>query len=153
MDAISAYLPQHEGLLPKWLLLVSVISALNSAQAYKTLHFTQRVYSGSADRPSLVSKAYPNAQAPNSPVTPLMSRTFGTWTFLSSVIRMYAAYHIDEPVVYQLALWTYGIAWSHFVSEWLVFRSASWGAGLASPVIVATSSLCWMLSQWGFYVQ
>ena len=157
---LSAILPPHEGLLPKWLMVVwielhcpsapllvltlgltrcthqiSLVSALNSIQAFATLHYTKRVYSGD-----------PAA------VTSLSGRTFGTWTFLSSVVRFYAAYKIDDPQMYQLALWTYVIAAFHFVSEWRYFRTANWEAGLAFPVIIAIGSLSWMLAQWSFYV-
>lgn len=86
-------------------------------------------------------------------MTPLSGRTFGTWTLLSSVIRLYAAYHISNPQVYELAFWSYSIAFAHFMSEWWIFGSTRWGAGLAGPVIVSTTSLTWMWSQWGYYVQ
>jgi len=147
LSAVSPYLPQHEGLLPKWLLLVSVISVANSVQAYSTLKFTRRVYSGTVNPKT--NDAYPST----SPVTPLSARTFGTWTLITSIVRLYAAYNIDDPIVYQLGLWTYAIAWLHFVSEWFIFKTARWGAGLAGPVFVATGSLLWMSLQWGFYVK
>ncbi|KAF1987546.1 ergosterol 28 [Aulographum hederae CBS 113979] len=140
MDTLSAYLPPHSGLLPKWLLLVSTISLLNSLQSYSTLKFTTRVYAGSS--PSTPS-----------PVTPLSARTFGTWTALSSIIRLYAAYHIGNPEVYQLAMWSYGLAFAHFGSEWLAFGTARWGAGLAGPAVVSTVSMAWMWMQYGFYVR
>jgi len=38
------------------------------------------------------------------------------------------------------------------MSEWLVFRSTSWGKGLAGPVVVANLSLGWMVWGSGFYV-
>ncbi|KZF25378.1 ergosterol 28 [Xylona heveae TC161] len=138
---MSAYLPPHTGLLPKWLLLISVVSVANSVQTYLTLNYTQKVYEGS---PKTGSK---------SPVTPLSARTFGTWTFLSSIIRLWAAYNIDNPQVYQLALWTFGVALGHFSSEWLVYGTAKWGKGLAGPAFVSTGTLLWMVSQWSYYVQ
>jgi len=126
-----------------------VISVANSIQAYTTLKFTRRVYSGTASSsPSSQAHAYPD----NSPVTPLSARTFGTWTFLSSIIRLYAAYHINDPVVYQLALWTYAVAGWHFGSEWLIYGTAGWGAGLAGPVFVSSGSMAWMLWCWEEYV-
>lgn len=134
---------------------MSVVSVANSIQAYSTLHFTQRVYCGPATpaKPSGTgATAYPTSTS-NSPVTPLSARTFGTWTFITSIVRLYAAYNIDNPVIYQLALWTYGVAFAHFVSEWVIFKTTSWGAPLAGPVIVSTSSLIWMFSQWGYYVK
>jgi hypothetical protein len=120
---------------------------LNSVQAYVSLKPTQKVYCGAAP-----AKANTPAAA-SSPVTPLSARTFGTWTLLSSVVRLYAAYHITNPQIYELAFWSYGIAWVHFFSEWLVFGSTRMGPGLAGPAIVATSSLIWMYTQWGYYVK
>jgi Erg28 like protein len=119
---------------------VSLVSVLNSIQAYSTLVYTQQVYTGS------------KASKTGSPATPLSSRTFGTWTVLSAVVRFYAAYHISNPQIYQLAFWTYAIAFVHFNLEWFVFKTASWGKGLGGPVVVSTGTLLWMLSQWDYYV-
>ncbi|KAJ4370985.1 ergosterol biosynthesis protein [Didymella sp. IMI 355093] len=129
MSALSSWIPPAEGLLPKWLLFVSLVSTLNSIQAYSTLAYTSRVYN-----PTPID---PPARKPDH-VTWLSSRTFGTWTFLTSVIRFYAAYHITEPAFYQLALWTYGVAFAHFASEWFVFGTTRWGKPLAGPVLVST---------------
>ncbi|KAK6429989.1 ergosterol biosynthesis protein [Oleoguttula sp. CCFEE 5521] len=149
--------PLSGGLLPYWLLLTSAISLANSIQAYTTLARTREVYAGPAPStykaPSnpltLMFTAIPN---PNSPVTPLSARTFGTWTALAAVIRFYCAYSLNDPRFYQLALWTYGVAWMHFVSEWWVFGSVRWGRGGASSITVATVTLGWMFSVWGSYV-
>jgi hypothetical protein len=65
------------------------------------------------------------------------------------VIRLYAAYDIHNPTyvfcihvyllsLYDLTLWTFGLAWLHFASEWTVYKTAGIGAGLMSPVIVAS---------------
>ncbi|RAK99219.1 Erg28 family protein [Aspergillus ibericus CBS 121593] len=134
MDTLLSYLPPFEGLLPKWLVLVSVISAANSIQAYRSESYAADLYNAkSADgRP---------------PTNPLSSRTFGTWTFLSSVVRMYAAYNITNPAVYDLAIWTFGLALVHFVGEWLGFGSAQLKGRFVSPLIVASSTLTWMLTQ------
>lgn len=149
--------PTAEGLLPKWLYFVSficpcsrldstsltnlstqvsIVSLLNSVQAYSTLTYTRQIY-----------KAQPDE------VTGLSGRTFGTWTALSSVIRLYASLNIHDPRLYELALATYGIAWLHFMSEWQFFKTAGWGKGLGGPVFVSTGSLIWMISVWGSYVQ
>ncbi|EER22908.1 ergosterol biosynthesis protein [Coccidioides posadasii str. Silveira] len=132
--SLALYLPQHEGYLPKWLLLVSVVSTLNTLQAYTNPTYTGQLYAAG-------------------PVTPLSSRKFGTWTFLSSVIRFYAAYYISDPHVYDLAIWTYGIALAHFVSEWLVFGSARAKGRFVSPLVVASASFAWMITQRGWYVK
>lgn len=139
---------------------VSVISLANSIQAYLGLSATRQVYAGPSPNPNHKSAKLPSGipantvpPASTSPVTPLSARTFGTWTALSSIVRLYGAYHISNPAVYEMVLWTYGIAFAHFASEWLIFRSARWGKGLAGPVIVSTVSTTWMLLQWGFYVK
>ncbi|MCJ1230713.1 ergosterol biosynthesis protein [Toensbergia leucococca] len=136
---MAGYLPQSAGLLPKWLLLVSLVSALNSVQTYLTLTFTRRVYDGPVSTSS-------------SQVTPLFARTFGTWTFLSAVIRLYGAYRLDDGDMYKLVLWTFALALIHFGSEWLVFRTARLGLGLLPSLMVASGSLTWMVWQWEYYV-
>lgn len=127
------------GYLPHWLLFISVVSVFNSLQNYliKDLSLTKTVY----------------AQAPDSEVTRLSARTFGTWTFLTSVVRFYGAYNlVGNPQMYNLCIWTFAIAGAHFVSEWLVFKNCKLGKGLAGPLIVASSSLIWMFQQKDFYV-
>lgn len=151
MAQLLEYLPPFEGLLPKWLVFVhlplqltigsfysrdqvSVVSAVNSLQAYCSSDYT--------------SKLYTNGTVP---VDPLSGRIFGTWTFLSAVVRMTAAYNITTPVAYDLAIWTYGIALAHFVGE-LAFGNASLRGRFLSPLIVASSSAAWMLTQRGAYL-
>ncbi|KAF2864430.1 ergosterol 28 [Piedraia hortae CBS 480.64] len=132
---LAKLLPPHPGYLPLWLLFISVVSIGNSVQAYISTSGTRQVYSS----PTVV-------------VTALNARTFGTWTAISSFVRLYAAYHITNKQVYELALWTFVVAWLHFIIEWWGFGTARWGKGLAGPIFVATFSLGWMLNVWGDYV-
>ncbi|KAI5288071.1 ergosterol biosynthesis protein [Ascosphaera aggregata] len=127
------FLPQHDGLLPKWLVLVAAVSSLNSVQAYVSPLYTSLIYN-------------------NAPQNPMQSRAFGTWTFLSSVVRCYAAYHIDNAPVYTLAMWTYGIALAHFLGEWLIFSTAKAQGRFMSPFFVASGSLLWMWLQRDWYM-
>ena len=76
---------------------------------------------------------------------------FGTWIFLSCVVRLYAAYRIDVKEIYVLALWTFVIALAHFGSEWLIYRTMTKGK-LVPMLAVAGGSIFWMLMQWEFYV-
>jgi hypothetical protein len=124
------------GYLAYWMLFVSILAIFNTVQNFFTLSLTRRLYSASPDQ-----------------VTALTSRTFATWTFLSAIVRIYAAFNITEENIYRIAIWTYIIAWLHFVSEFLVFKSAKINAGWLSPVIVSTLSLTWMLSQYSYYTQ
>ncbi|KAL2046985.1 hypothetical protein N7G274_001003 [Stereocaulon virgatum] len=132
---MTSFLPQHEGWLPYWLLLVSILSVGNTIQAYLTTKNTREVYMRAGQE-----------------ITALTSRIFGTWTLVSAVVRLYAAYNISNPQVYELALVVFTVAWVHFVTEWVVFGRAAWGRGLAGPILISTGSLFWMFSQWAFYV-
>ena len=67
-------------------------------------------------------------------------------------MRLYAAYNIDNPAFYQLAYWTYLVAFGHFMSEWFIFGTCRWGKPLAGPVVVSTGTLVWMWWVWGDYV-
>ncbi|CDK25036.1 unnamed protein product [Kuraishia capsulata CBS 1993] len=134
-EQIVPYLPQTSGLLPKWLVFISAVSIFNSAQTYISgLELTRRVYE-------------------NKPLetTGLSARTFGTWTLISAVIRGYGAYYITNPQVYDITLCSYFIAIAHFGLEWFVYKTAKFGKGLLGPLIVATTSITWMLSQRGYY--
>lgn len=69
------------------------------------------------------------------------------------MVRAVAAYHITDGPVYVLAMATYALALTHFVAEWLVFESAKAQGRFLSPLVVASGSLAWMVTQWGWYVQ
>lgn len=142
MLSLTSLLPPSTprgGLLPHWLLFISVVSVFNSAQNYliRDLSLTRKVYSA----------------APANEVTHLSARTFGTWTFLTSIVRFYGAYNIvGNKDMYNLCIWTFVVAGGHFVSEWLVFKNCKLDKGLAGPLIVASSSLIWMFTQRDFYL-
>ena len=91
-------------------------------------------------------------------VTPLQARTFGIWTLTSGVVRWYCAYNIHQKVyvaasvshaalsyprssVYDMTLFTYLLAFGHFSSELLIFRTTKLGAPVLSPVIVSSKSI------------
>lgn len=119
---------------------VSIISTANSVSSYVDPDYARQLYAGSPSTGNV------------SPVNPLSGRTFGTWTLLSSVVRMYAAYYVNSPIAYDLALWTYGIALFHFVSEWLVYGSAQPKGRFVGPLIVASSTVAWMFTQRSWYL-
>ncbi|KAG0275166.1 ergosterol biosynthesis protein [Linnemannia exigua] len=124
------------GLLPKWLWIVGVTSFLNTFQAFATLSATRRIYANKQHE-----------------VTGLSGRTFGVWTLLSSVVRLFGAYNLHIAPMYQITICTFGIAWIHFMSEFFVFRTAKITGPFLAPCVVATSSLIWMVSQYGYYVK
>ncbi|KAH0585421.1 hypothetical protein H2248_008662 [Termitomyces sp. 'cryptogamus'] len=136
IEGMNNWLPNSEGLLAYWQLLVAAAAVFNSLQNFATLKLTSRIYN-----------VKPNA------VTALQARTFAVWTLTSAVVRFYAAYNIHNKLCYDMAMLTYLIAFGHFSSEWLIYRSASMNLGLLSPVIVSTTSLIWMFNQYTFYVR
>ncbi|KAG8213414.1 Erg28-like protein [Butyriboletus roseoflavus] len=115
-------LPQTEGLLPTWQLIVASMAIFNTVQNFATLKLTRRLYIG---------------VAPTS-ITGLQARTFAAWTLTAAVVRGYAAYNIHSKVVYDMALFTYLIAFGHFTSELFIFRTAKFNVPVLSPVIVSS---------------
>ena len=85
-------------------------------------------------------------------MTPLASRVFGTYNFMAGIIRLYVAYDISNPLMYQLGMWTYIIGLWHFGSEVVAFKSARFWTPALAPMAVAAVSMVWMLAQWSFYV-
>lgn len=135
---MDSLLPSHPGLLPYWQLLMSTFSIFNTVECYRGKENALRTYAG------------PNAAAQ---VTDFSSRIFGTWTFLSCLIRLYAAYKIEDESIYVLTFATYAIAMAHFMVEWLGFGTMGAGVGLVRVAIAPAVSMSWMVMQWGFYVK
>ncbi|CAD6446450.1 3549cedd-204f-4280-aecb-d0a7cea599e0 [Sclerotinia trifoliorum] len=153
LTTLTSYLPQHEGVLPQWLLFISITSLFNTVQCYFTLHFNSQIYNAIPKSNTPLSKSTSQSYPPTTSATPLSSRTFGTWTLITAIVRLQAAYHINNPQIYQLGYATFIVAWLHFMGEWLVFGTAKMGKGLAGPAAVSTATLIWMWMQWGFYVK
>ncbi|RUS26308.1 Erg28 like protein-domain-containing protein [Jimgerdemannia flammicorona] len=76
---ILAVLPP--GKLPLWMLFVSSLGIFNSVQNLFTNKLTKQVYAGRPEQ-----------------VTPLAARLFATWTWSVSMIRIYAAFHLQEKL-------------------------------------------------------
>ncbi|OBZ72126.1 Ergosterol biosynthetic protein 28 [Grifola frondosa] len=133
--SLADLLPQAPGLLPKWQLVVAVMAVFNSVQNFATLKLTRRIYN----------------VVPAS-VTALQARTFAIWTLMSAVVRFYAAYNIHSKQIYDMALFSYLFAFAHFGSELLIFRTAKLNIAVMSPVVVASTSLIWMIMQYDYYV-
>ncbi|CDO72472.1 hypothetical protein BN946_scf184980.g13 [Trametes cinnabarina] len=129
-------LPQGPGWLPTWQLIVAVTATLNTIGSLTSVAGSRRLYNNA---PAFVN--------------PLQSRTFAIWTLTSAVVRFYAAYNINNKLIYDLALFTYLFAFFHFGSELMIFRTARPSPPNMSPVVVSTTSLVWMLTQYNFYVR
>ncbi|SNX83079.1 related to ERG28 - involved in synthesis of ergosterol [Melanopsichium pennsylvanicum] len=134
MSSASEWIP--DGLLPRWLLVVATMAALNGASNILNPDASVKVYSSAGGQ-----------------ITPLSARLFGVWNFASAVIRYYAAYNIHDKVAYELCMWSFVIALAHFISETFVFKTAKMGPGIISPLIVASSSLAAMYAHYRSYVR
>ncbi|KAJ3572406.1 hypothetical protein NP233_g3108 [Leucocoprinus birnbaumii] len=128
LDNVVAFLPPS--LLGKWQLIVASAAVFNTIQNFLTLKLTRRIY---------------NNVSPAS-VTALQARTFAVWTLTSAVVRFYAAFHIHEKAIYDMALFTYLIAFGHFSTELFIFKTARINAGVLSPTLQPTNIL-WIFSR------
>lgn len=122
------------GYLPKWLLFISIVSIFNSVQTYFNTSLTRKVYENKPEQ-----------------VSPLSARTFGTWTLVSCIIRLYGAFYVNETHIFQLTFISYAIALFHFGSELIVYNTCRLSKGFMGPLIVSTTSLIWMYYQKEFY--
>ncbi|CAF9907970.1 MAG: ergosterol biosynthesis protein [Heterodermia speciosa] len=132
-----AILPEHQGWLPYWLIVVSGFGVLNMTQCYRSSAFARRTFDGPASAAE---------------VTPFAGRLFGSWSLLSCIMRLYTAYNVENKDLYILTLVTYLIVLGHFAGELFVYGTMKIGKGLAPPLFVATTSVIWMLAQSSFYL-
>ncbi|EJU04681.1 Erg28-domain-containing protein [Dacryopinax primogenitus] len=135
-EFVTKYLP-IPSLLPAWTLLVGTTAIINGLQNFLGDSGSKLVYIKGAKKGL---------------VNPLQARNFGLWTLTAGVVRLYAAYNITNAAVYDIAIATYVIAAVHFFTELLVFGTCGLTGGAISPIVVASSSLFWMISQRAFYL-
>lgn len=114
------------------------------------MSYTQRVYPGTSSSSPIKDKSSP---AVTSPATPLSSRTFGTWTAAVGIVRLFAAYHINEPAWYQLQALTNVVGLVHFSLEAFVYKTSRPSGPWLAPVCVALIGLGWSAAQYNFYVK
>lgn len=134
-NTIGQYLPSiAQGFLPGWLFFISSVSLFNSVQCYFSTDLTKKVYSQATD------------------ITPISVRTFGTWTLITSVVRLYGAWYPNIEPIYQLTLASFIVANLHFNIEWLVYKNCKFDKGLLGPFLVSTVSIIWMVYQYDHYV-
>ncbi|KAK7735544.1 ergosterol biosynthesis protein [Cytospora paraplurivora] len=167
MASLLTILPfAEDGILPYYLLVVSVAAIGNSVQNLLTLHFTRRIYNGlfvadSSAKPDSVTKLEPVVSATTlkdkptatDQVTPLAARLFGVYTILAGLIRVYSAYEVNDAALYQLSLLTHLVAAGHFTSEIVVFKTIRLGWEHAFPLSAAFGGSIWMALQYGHYVK
>ncbi|XP_012669732.1 ergosterol biosynthetic protein 28 homolog [Clupea harengus] len=115
--------------LRSWLVMVSVIAMGNTVQSFRDHRFlSEKLYTGSPEF-----------------VNGLQARTFGIWTLLSSIIRLFCAIDIQNRTLYHITLWTFVLALGHFLSEAFIYKTAPLTIGVMAPLIVASISIVGML--------
>jgi hypothetical protein len=144
----------------------------NAIQGFYTLHYTRRIYNGlfvpNTKLPAASAKFNPEdsvnklVSAPSASgkdagkakdqVTPFAGRLFGTYTFVAGLIRFYAAYEIENHLLYQLAIWTHVVAAMHFTSEMLIFKGFRFSGPQIFPFMAAYGGMLWMFMQYKHYV-
>lgn len=112
--------------------------------------FAEALTPSTEQRPSIVSIA---VSSDGSPVTPLSSRTFGTWNLAVGIVRLFAAYHIHEEAWFQMQMITNIIGLVHFGLEAFVYKTARLSGPFFAPTVVATIGLGWSIAQYGYYVR
>ena len=135
--------PQDTGLLPQILYATSIISLGNTLSSFISPTSTKKVYNqATAIETSKVAG-----------VQPLTSRVFGTWTLLSGLIRLYAAFNINDVHVYRITFLTFVLAGAHFLSEIFVFRTANLRGAVTASLAVASTLTIWMYLKWDEYIR
>lgn len=146
--------PTSEGYLPIWLWVVASTALVNGI-----VNLLTPDDEGAAAKKSARPTANPSHKVYSSPKgqtssTALTARLFGTWNVLSALVRFAAAYEPNNKSVYALCAATFALALMHFGTE-----AVNWGnidvrkVGSASPFVVASVSLTWMVAQWGHYAK
>lgn len=69
------------------------------------------------------------------------------------IVRIFAAYHINEASWYQMQMVANVIGLMHFGLEAFVFKTCRPSGPWLAPMSVATIGLVWSILQYSFYVR
>lgn len=94
-------------------------------------------------------KAFSGAEAP--PPHPLLAHVYGVKNFYTSLIRLYAAYNLANPLLYDLAIWTFVGVLFLYITEVFVYETARIREA-SFPYVIAGSSFVWMMLQRDWYL-
>ncbi|KAI3393245.1 hypothetical protein diail_4534 [Diaporthe ilicicola] len=134
---MASYLPQHDGYLSYYLLYSSTAAIIHSLVCYlKPPTTSLRAFSG--------PQAVPQRSG-------LLARVYAVKNAYTALIRAYAAYHLANGPVYDLAMCTY-------VGVLFLYATELGGYGTVRlrealfPFVTAGGGLLWMGLQRGWYV-
>ncbi|KAJ4389652.1 hypothetical protein N0V93_007124 [Gnomoniopsis smithogilvyi] len=128
---MASLLPQHDGYLPYYLLYAGVSAFIHSAVCYVL-------------RPSVSMKLFSGPRATASTRTSLLAHTYGTKNIYTGLIRTYAAYHITNPQLYDLALWTFVGVLAFCGGQFFVWRTIGPREAVI-PFVTAGAGVLWMV--------
>lgn len=152
----SLVLPASNGWLPIWQLVVASAAVFNAVQNYATLKLTQRLY---ARTPHLGTTASGGrvqnililcSQSFASPCFRYLDHHFGRNSRIRRIphprqsvrVRTKFTCTVGSPFlssIYDICVLSYLIAFSHFISELLIFKSCKLNGPVLSPVIVSST--------------
>lgn len=94
-------------------------------------------------------KAFSGPEAP--PPHPLLAHTYGVKNIYTGLIRLYAAYYIANPQVYDLAIWTFIGVLFLYATETFIYKTSRLREAIF-PFITSGSALVWMMNQRDWYL-
>ncbi|KAI0160952.1 ergosterol biosynthesis protein-like protein Erg28 [Hypoxylon sp. FL1284] len=99
--------------------------------------------------PATSLRQFVGPEAP--PPHPLLAHVYGVKNSYTSIIRLYAAYNLANPLVYDLAVFSFVGVLFLYISEAFVYRTV----GLREacfPYVIAGSCFVWMVFQRDWYL-
>lgn len=99
--------------------------------------------------PSAALKQFSGPQHP--PPTPLLAHVYGVKNVYTSLIRAYAAYHVNNQALYDLAIFTYVGVLFLFVTELLLWKTVRVREAVF-PFINAGVGLLWTMTAREWYL-
>ena len=95
---MSTYLPPSPGLLPYWYFFTAAAGMYNSIQNLMVTWQTKEIYSNKeSEGMYLLFPELNRLVGADRAVTPLACRLAATWTGLTAIVRVLAAYHLSDP--------------------------------------------------------
>ncbi|KAI1073663.1 ergosterol biosynthesis protein-like protein Erg28 [Whalleya microplaca] len=136
MEKFTSLLPQHPGYLPYFLIYESLAAAIHAVVCYRAA-------------PTAALRQFSGPEAP--PPHALLAHVYGVKNFYTSLIRLYAAYHITNPQVYDLAMWSFVGVLFLYITEVFVYKCARVQEA-SFPYVLAGSGLVWIITQRDWYL-
>ncbi|KAL1848672.1 hypothetical protein Daus18300_013542 [Diaporthe australafricana] len=138
---MASYLPQYDGYLSYFLLYSSSAAMIHSLVCYlKPPQTSLRAFSGPSAGASLHNS---NGG--------LLARVYGVKNVYTGLIRAYAAYHLANGPVYDLAMCTFAGVLFLYATELGVYGTVRLREA-AVPFVTSGAGLLWMGLQRGSYV-